>query len=316
MNRGIAKRTIFETAADYRYFISRLAYASRRGEIEVHSFVLMSTHYRLLVRSPTGQLSEAMRRIQNEYVRYFNRTRKRDGSLFRGRFRSIRVDSLRYRVTLVHYIDFNPVKARICTVPWDYAYGSAIRFAPGMIPKWLCPTWIMNDVPSFDERQRSAYGKVWGRRPTIDEYEVIQSRIKGHGRQSEEDDLDFVFNSAPHRVRYWMIRKAKLADGSRPGMPVAAVRAVRNVVAHLASRHRWRYSTKKKQQRNAWPVVETACMRHLCGLTLSETASHLDISPAAVSRRLKLHVELMKDIFYARRVARIAIHCTRTSFGG
>ena len=62
-----------------RYFLSRVARAVRRGEIEVHSFCIMATHFHLLVRSPTGRLSEAMRRIQNEYVRYFNRKRRRDG---------------------------------------------------------------------------------------------------------------------------------------------------------------------------------------------------------------------------------------------
>jgi len=46
---------------------------------------MMITHFNLLVRSAVGRLSEAMRIIQNPLVRWFNRTRKRDGPLFRGR---------------------------------------------------------------------------------------------------------------------------------------------------------------------------------------------------------------------------------------
>ena len=33
MNRGLARRTIFENRRDVRYFLSRLAYAVRRGEL-------------------------------------------------------------------------------------------------------------------------------------------------------------------------------------------------------------------------------------------------------------------------------------------
>ena len=49
MNRGIARRTVFESREDVRYFLSRVARAVRRGEIEVHSFCIMATHFHLLV---------------------------------------------------------------------------------------------------------------------------------------------------------------------------------------------------------------------------------------------------------------------------
>lgn len=66
MNRGIARRSVFESRADVRYFLSRLARAVRRRELEVHAYCVMTTHYHLLVRSPLGRLSEGMRRIQND----------------------------------------------------------------------------------------------------------------------------------------------------------------------------------------------------------------------------------------------------------
>jgi len=41
-----------------------------------------------------GELSEALRRSQNEYSRFFNRRHKRDGTLVRGRFFSKPVTSM------------------------------------------------------------------------------------------------------------------------------------------------------------------------------------------------------------------------------
>jgi hypothetical protein len=48
------------------------------------------------VRSPSGEMSEAKRRIQNDFSRYFNRKRRPAGPLVRGRFFSKPVYSDRY----------------------------------------------------------------------------------------------------------------------------------------------------------------------------------------------------------------------------
>jgi len=94
MNRAVARRSLFETREDIRFFLAGVVRSIRRGELEVHSWCVLTTHFHMLVRSPKGQLSEAMRRIQNSYARYFNRKRRRDGPLHRGRFTSKPVESL------------------------------------------------------------------------------------------------------------------------------------------------------------------------------------------------------------------------------
>ncbi len=77
-NRGLAKRPVFETSRDVERFLALLGKAVARGEIEVHAYTIMTTHFHLLVRSLRGTISEAMRRITNDYVRWFNRSRRRD----------------------------------------------------------------------------------------------------------------------------------------------------------------------------------------------------------------------------------------------
>lgn len=86
MNRGIARRVVFPGRVQVRTFLAALACAVRRGEIEVHVFCLLPTHFHLLVRSPLGRLSEALRRVQNDFVRRTNRRARRDGSLIRARW--------------------------------------------------------------------------------------------------------------------------------------------------------------------------------------------------------------------------------------
>ncbi len=53
-NRGIAKRAMFETAADVRAFLDLLGEEVARGRIEVHVFCVLTTHFHRLLRGLRG----------------------------------------------------------------------------------------------------------------------------------------------------------------------------------------------------------------------------------------------------------------------
>ena len=127
-------------------FLSLLAREVRRETLEIHAWCVLTTHYHLLVRSPTGDVSGAMERIQRGYSRRFNREERRDGPLVRGRFKSRRVGSLAYRSCLVRYIDANPVQAGLVDVAWRYPFGSAAQYVHRKGPKWLERTWVEAEV--------------------------------------------------------------------------------------------------------------------------------------------------------------------------
>lgn len=88
MNRAVARRAAFPDRRSSRRFLAQLAKAVRSGRIEVHAYSVLANHCHLLIRSPRGEMSEALRVIQNQYTKWFNRQLKRDGPLFRGRFPS------------------------------------------------------------------------------------------------------------------------------------------------------------------------------------------------------------------------------------
>ncbi len=105
MNRGIARRPLYEHGEDMRVFLALTALQARARRIEVHAFSLMGTHFHFLVRSLEAALAEAMRQIQNRYSRWFNRKNKRDGPLFRGRYLAKLTDDPDYRRVVLRYID-------------------------------------------------------------------------------------------------------------------------------------------------------------------------------------------------------------------
>ncbi len=69
----------------------------------------MDSHYHLLLSTPTGGLSRAMRHLDGIYTQKFNRVHHRDGPLFRGRYKAILIDAEEYFLSVVRYIHKNPL---------------------------------------------------------------------------------------------------------------------------------------------------------------------------------------------------------------
>ena len=60
LSRGNERRDIFLYDADRRLFLDTLGECGERFEIELFSYVLMSNHYHLLLRTHRANLSKAM----------------------------------------------------------------------------------------------------------------------------------------------------------------------------------------------------------------------------------------------------------------
>lgn len=154
MNRGAGRQRIFKTDAQRQYFLSLLADTSERFNAEWHAYCLMGNHYHLLIRTPEANLQRIMRHINGLYTQYYNRSEKRDGALFRGRYQAILVDEQTYWAQLSRYIHRNPLEARIVThldlYPWS-SYPAYIGDVPS--PDWLNCNYILKSLATSQVRQ-------------------------------------------------------------------------------------------------------------------------------------------------------------------
>ena len=112
MNRGQGRQEIYHGDRYYEYFLWCLEQAHKRFALEVHGYCLMSNHYHLLLCTPRGNLSRAMRHINGVYTQHYNYLRKTDGSLFRGRYKAINIEASSYLLEVSRYIHRNPVETR------------------------------------------------------------------------------------------------------------------------------------------------------------------------------------------------------------
>lgn len=138
MNRGLARQPVFRTSADREAFLAGVAEAHALWGLEIYAYCLMPTHYHLVCRTPEANLPRVMRHVNGLYTQRFNRAHRRDGPLFRGRYRALCIDAEAYLGAVVRYVHRNPVEAKLVRAPGAFA-GSSHRayLQPRRRPPWL-----------------------------------------------------------------------------------------------------------------------------------------------------------------------------------
>lgn len=318
MNRGLAHRPIFEECEDTRFFLSRLALAVRRGEIEVHAWCLMTTHFHLLVYSPRGELDVALRRIQHEHTRRFNRRRGRDGPLYRSRFTSRPIDSYAYRDMVIRYIDANPVEAGMVTDAALHLDGSASWYARRRGPVWMSRGVIEGDVrrrAGKTEYDPLDYAAAFGSPLSPNAKRLIEARM--NRPVARGDPTDSLLASAPEHVRTWLVECAQLGDGLTPGLALAdPAGTLEDVRARRERAGYWTIHPGRKSE-SAWDLMEVGLVRALCRSNYVEIQQLTGLPRSTVWSRCKRHaLAIEHDAEYGLEAARIASEILQRTYGG
>ena len=278
MLRAVSRRSLFDDDDDARGFLSLVARAARRGDLEVDAFCAMPNHVHLLVQSPRGALSAAMRDIESTYARGFNRRRDRLGHLVQARFRSKVVRSTRYREVLVAYIDANPVEAGIVSRPEEYPHGSARLYARDSGPRWLARARIEEYV-----RRRSpdgtyspaAYAGLFGRRLAPGTRRWLRALLSS--RHAATASLDELISAAPRHVLAWMDQRARSADGTARLAPMVDVGSIAAAIRTARRTAGERTINLRRKERPMWTLLEVGLLRDLAGLSFTQIGARLSL---------------------------------------
>lgn len=155
MNRGANHQETYLAERDGTAFFEVLEDCRSLFGLECHAFCLMTNHYHLLVRTPSGDLGAAMQRLDGVYTQAFNRRHQRDGALFRGRYKSVYVSSDAQLLRVVRYIHLNPVEATIVERPIDYRWSSYGAYIGGPGPEFLYRGFVWSLFGKGSEASRA-----------------------------------------------------------------------------------------------------------------------------------------------------------------
>ena len=140
IQRGNNRQVCFASEQDFAAYAGWLKDFSKKFQVDIHAWVLMTNHVHLLCTPRADNaVSHMMQSLGRNYVRYFNFSYKRTGTLWEDRFKACLVQEENYLMQLYRYIELNPVRAGIVAQPSDYAWSSYPINALGTISELCTP---------------------------------------------------------------------------------------------------------------------------------------------------------------------------------
>lgn len=124
LTRGNARATVFHSPGEFDDFFDLLRDDRRRAQVAVLGWCLMPNHFHIVLRpSAEGAVSVYMQWLLTTHAHRYRALRRDSGHVWQGRFKSFPVESDRQFVTLLRYVERNPVRAglveRAETWPWS-----------------------------------------------------------------------------------------------------------------------------------------------------------------------------------------------------
>ena len=223
IQRGNNRQPIFASAADYQTLLDLLDENAKKFGVAIHAYVLMSNHFHLLATPQSAEgLPQMMQAVGRRYVRYFNDVQKRTGTLWEGRYKSTLIQTDRYLLACMAYMDLNPVRAGLVGQVRDYPWSSHGHYTGQRLDKLITPhglVWEMGNTPFARE---AAYAElVQSGISPVQQAALTESALRGWAL----GEPDFVADLQKRTER----RVAK----SSAGRPVSVQKLEENKPLHL-----------------------------------------------------------------------------------
>mgnify|MGYP005805513477 CR=1 FL=1 len=162
IQRGNNRQPCFFADEDYLRYLDWLAeYAGKSGCL-IHAYVLMTNHVHLLLSADRADAGGAlMKSLGQRYVQYVNRSYRRSGTLWEGRFRSCPVQEEGYLLACQRYIELNPVRAAMVEHPAEYRWSSYRANAQGETNELVQPHLLYAALGSNALTRQAAYRELF-----------------------------------------------------------------------------------------------------------------------------------------------------------
>ena len=189
--RGNRRQETFFNEDDYAAYLSLLGEWCGRCGVEVWAYCLMPNHVHLIVVPDSEDgLRRGLGEAHRRYTRRVNFREGWRGHLWQGRFASFAMDE-RYLLRAAQYVEMNPVRAKLCRVPWRWRWSSAsahvagrddglVRVAPMLarVKDWRA---LLREAVEADDAERlrrhERTGRPLGSPAFLDRIEATLERI-------------------------------------------------------------------------------------------------------------------------------------------
>jgi len=201
IQRGNNRSACFFTDEDYPLYLHHLKEQADKHGCEIHAYVLMTNHVHILL-TPQAEDSASllMKHLGQRYVQYVNRTYRRSGTLWEGRFRSCLTQSEAYVLACYRYIELNPVRAEMVKHPRNYPWSSYCHNAEGKASDILTPHEQFTRQGVDELERRKAYRGLFKAHLDVAIDDQIRSATNGNYVLGNKRFQEQIANALGRRV--------------------------------------------------------------------------------------------------------------------
>jgi putative transposase len=197
INRGNNRQRVFSKRADFEAFLKTLAELKERKPFELYGYCLLDNHFHLLIRPIGASISRIMQSLLVSHTQRYHRNHHSGGHVWQGRFKSPVIQDDQHLLTVLRYIEANPLRAKIVKRAENYPWSSYQAHGVGAASELVDSLVTYEEIsPNPIIRRRRWAEKV---------HRPIQDSILASIRRSSE-------SGRPYGDQAWVRRLAKRLD--------------------------------------------------------------------------------------------------------
>lgn len=140
INRGNGQATVFHDDDDFAAFVRLIGEATERVAMRVAAYCVMPNHFHLVLWPlDDGDLGVWMQWLMTAHVRRHHRRHGTSGHVWQGRFKAFPIQKDDHLLTVLRYVERNPVRAGLVAKSRDWRWSSRSAVPSVGAPKLRCP---------------------------------------------------------------------------------------------------------------------------------------------------------------------------------
>ena len=135
-NRGNGRATVFHDDDDFANFVRLIGEASERVAMRVVAYCVMPNHFHLVLwPRKDGDLGVYMQWLMTAHVRRHHHRHGTSGHVWQGRFKAFPIQKDDHLLTVLRYVERNPVRAGLVARSRDWRWSSRSAVPASGAPK-------------------------------------------------------------------------------------------------------------------------------------------------------------------------------------
>lgn len=220
VQRGHNREPCFFVDDDYSRYLHWLGEALAKADCALHAYVLMTNHVHLLLTPrKAAAVPDLVISLGRRYVQYVNRTYRRTGTLWDGRYKSSLVQAEGYLLSCQRYVELNPVRAGIVRDPAHYRWSSYRANALGQNDRRLVPHPIYLRLGRNDNERQRGYRELFRAhlaQPAIDDIRLAINQNQPLGNARFHEKIEQVVGHRREPKPVGRPRKNRISSDARP----------------------------------------------------------------------------------------------------